>query len=156
MKSKNVQQVEKALKNMNHPHDITILTDHARTAKEAAAALGCHVDQIAKSIVFKLKSTDAPLLVVASGRNRVNEDRVNQALQDELENVDANYVKEATGFVIGGVSPVGHTKNITILIDEDLLQYDTIWAAAGHPKAVFELTPAQLVQMTNGRVLKIN
>lgn len=154
-RSENVQKVKETLQQLNHPNDIIYLADDARTAQQAADGLGCQVEQIAKSIIFRLASTENPLLVVTSGRNRVNEQALGKRLNDQLESVDATYVREATGFVIGGVSPVGHTKQMTIVIDEDLFQYETIWAAAGHPKAVFELTPKQLKNMTNGDVLKV-
>src|SRR5699024_3621638 len=91
------------------------------------------------------------LLVIASGSNRINEQHVGTIVDDVLEKADAHFVKEATGYVIGGVSPVIQKNALTILIDEDILQYDEIWGAAGHPKAVFKMTPKQLVALTGGR-----
>lgn len=117
--------------------------------------MGCEVAQIAKSIIFRLKSTNEPLLVVASGINRINEKLIAQQLEDKLGKADADFVRETTGFVIGGVPPLGHMKPIRTLIDEDLFQYETIWAAAGHPKVVFQLTPDELESMTKGQVMTV-
>ena len=149
------QLVQNVLKGLGHSNEIVQLTDSARTAKEAADALGCDIAQIAKSIVFRLKSTGEPLLVVASGINRINEKSIAQQLQDKLGKADADFVRESTGFVIGGVPPLGHKNTVRTLIDEDLFQYETIWAAAGHPKAVFKLTPDELEKMTNGQVVSV-
>jgi len=150
-----VQQVQKKLMELGHPNEVVKLTDSARTAQEAADALGCEVAQIAKSIIFKLKSTNQPLLVVASGINRIDEKLVAQTLNDKLGKADADFVLESTGFVIGGVPPLGHKNSVLTLIDEDLFKYETLWAAAGHPKAVFQLSPDELEQMTKGRVIPV-
>ncbi|MCG7336246.1 YbaK/EbsC family protein [Sporosarcina sp. ACRSM] len=151
----NSQVIQDTLQELGHSNEVVVLEDSARTAQEAADALGCKVAQIAKSIIFRLKSTDEPLLVVASGINRVNEKSIAQQLNDKLGKADADFVREATGFVIGGVPPLGHKKPVRTLIDEDLFQYETIWAAAGHPKAVFSLTPDELKKMTKGEVLTV-
>ncbi|MET3656910.1 MULTISPECIES: YbaK/EbsC family protein [Sporosarcina] len=150
-----VKQVQEKLLELGHPNEVVKLTDSARTAQEAADALGCEVAQIAKSIIFKLKSTNEPLLVVASGINRIDEKLVAQTLNDKLGKADADFVRESTGFVIGGVPPLGHKNSVLTLIDEDLFKYETIWAAAGHPKAVFQLTPDELEKMTNGQVISV-
>ncbi|WP_342511490.1 YbaK/EbsC family protein [Sporosarcina sp. FSL K6-1522] len=150
-----IQQVQDKLQTLGHPNEIVQLTDSARTAQEAADALGCEVAQIAKSIIFRLKSTNEPLLVVASGINRINEKLIARTLEDKLGKADADFVREKTGFVIGGVPPLGHKEPVHTLIDEDLFQYDTIWAAAGHPKAVFQLTPHELESMTKGQVVAV-
>lgn len=150
-----VKQVQEKLLKLGHPNEVVKLTDSARTAQEAADALGCEVAQIAKSIIFKLKSTNEPLLVVASGINRIDEKLVAQTLNDKLGKADADFVRESTGFVIGGVPPLGHKNSVLTLIDEDLFKYETIWAAAGHPKAVFQLTPDELEKMTNGQVISV-
>jgi len=149
------QRVQNKLLELGHPNKVVELPDSARTAQEAADAIGCEIAQIAKSIIFRMQQSDQPLLVVASGMNRVNEKRVAEVVQDKLGKADADYVRERTGFVIGGVAPLGHAEPIRTLIDEDLFQYDTLWAAAGHPKAVFELTPRELVAMTQGQVISI-
>ncbi len=153
--TQSVQQVQKKLLEMGHLNEVVKLTDSARTAQEAADALGCGVAQIAKSIIFKLKSTNQPLLVVASGINRIDEKLIARTLNDKLGKADADFVRESTGFVIGGVPPLGHINPVLTLIDEDLFQYETIWAAAGHPKAVFQLTPDELENMTKGQVVPV-
>ncbi|MCL6626562.1 YbaK/EbsC family protein [Alicyclobacillus shizuokensis] len=149
------QRVQDAIRALGFPYTVVELPDSTRTAAEAAEAIGCKVVQIAKSLVFRCQNSGAPLLVIASGVNRVNESRVAEWLQEPLEKPDANFVREHTGFVIGGVPPIGHPARLKTLIDEDLFQYDVIWAAAGHPKAVFQLTPQALVEMTNGHVLSV-
>ncbi len=113
------------------------------------------MEQIAKSIVFKGKQTQKPLLVIASGPNRVNEKRIEELISEPLGKADADFVRKHTGFVIGGVPPIGHLEKLEIFIDEDLLKYEEIWAAAGSPHAVFKLTPSALAQMTGGRVISI-
>ena len=150
-----VQQVQEKLLELGHPNEVVKLTDSARTAQEAADALGCEVAQIAKSIIFKIKSTNQPLLVVASGINRIDEKLVAQTLNDKLGKADADFVLESTGFVIGGVPPLGHKTSVLTYIDEDLFQYETLWAAAGHPKAVFQLSPDELEKMTKGQVISV-
>lgn len=150
-----VRQVQEKLKELGHSNEVVKLTDSARTAQEAADALGCEVAQIAKSIIFKIKSTNQPLLVVASGANRIDEKLVEQTLNDKLGKADADFVLESTGFVIGGVPPLGHKTPVLTYIDEDLFQYETLWAAAGHPKAVFQLSPDELEKMTKGQVISV-
>lgn len=132
------------------------LPDSTRTAVEAAQAIGCTVEQIVKSLVFKGRQTDQPVLVVASGPNRVNTQTIAALIGEPIDKPDADYVRARTGYVIGGVPPVGHSEPLTTFIDQDLLQYDTIWAAAGTPRAVFELTPGDLVKMTGGRVIDVS
>src|SRR5699024_2964966 len=107
-----------------------------RAAQEAADAINCSIAQIAKSIVFRLVDSGEPLLVIASGVNRINDIRLGADLGEKLGKADADFVRERTGFAIGGVPPIGHTTAVRVLIDEDLLQYDEIWAAAGHAMAV--------------------
>ncbi len=122
-----------------------------RTAEDAAAAIGCTVAQIAKSLVFRSGSGRA-VLVVASGVNRVDEKRVAALVGEPIGRADADFVREATGFAIGGVPPVGHSTAPVALIDEALMAFGEIWAAAGTPNAVFRLTPADLVALTGGAV----
>lgn len=149
------KQVQNKLLELGYTNKVVELPDSTRTAQEAADAIGCEVAHIAKSIIFRLKNSDKPLLVVASGINRVNEQRIEDHLNDKLGKADADFVREHTGFVIGGVPPLGHKEPIITLIDEDLFQYKEIWAAAGHPKAVFPLTPEQLVHATSGEIVNI-
>ncbi|MED1725764.1 YbaK/EbsC family protein [Brevibacillus parabrevis] len=149
------QKVQARLQQLGYDNQVVELPDSTRTAAEAAQAIGCEVAQIAKSIIFRRKSTDKPVLVVASGTNRIDEKLLAQWMQEKPGKADADFVREKTGFVIGGVSPVGHLEPIETWIDEDLLRFEVIWAAAGHPNAVFSLTPKQLVHMTNGEVARI-
>jgi prolyl-tRNA editing enzyme YbaK/EbsC (Cys-tRNA(Pro) deacylase) len=149
------QRVQDAMLAQGFTNRVVELPDSTRTAAEAADAIGCQVAQIAKSLVFRCTNSGSPLLVVASGINRVNESRIADWLQEPIGKADADFVRESTGFVIGGVPPIGHVVPLRTLIDEDLLQYEGIWAAAGHPRAVFQLTPETLVQMTGGQVLSV-
>lgn len=135
--------------------DIKQLPGSTRTAEEAASAIGCEVDQIAKSIIFKMKNAGEAVLVITSGKNRVNEMMVEILIDDELEKADADFVKQVTGYAIGGVPPVAHSFPIMTFIDEDLMTYDTIWAAAGDGRAVFELTPKDLKAMTLAEVTNV-
>jgi len=130
------------------------LPDSTRTAAEAAAAVGCEVGQIVKSLVFRAASGRA-VLVVASGAHRVDERRVAAELGEGIGRADAELVRAETGFAIGGVPPIGHAKALATLVDEALLAHAEIWAAAGHPNAVFRCTPAELVAMTGGRVARV-
>ncbi len=141
------QRVADLLGAMGHDGPVIMLPQSGKTSAEAAAGLGCSVAQIAKSIVFRRVSDDAPVMVIASGANRVDERKV-EALIGAIRKADANFVKERIGFAIGGVCPIGHPGHVPILVDQDLLQLPTLWAAAGHPHAVFRLTPAQLLKMT--------
>lgn len=131
------------------------LPSSTRTAAEAAASIGCTVAQIAKSLIFEGKTSGDPVLVIASGTNRVNTQIVEDILGEAIKKPDADYVRQKTGFVIGGVPPVGHPQPLKTLIDQDLNQYDTIWAAAGTPRAVFQLTPGDLIAMTGGQVIAV-
>jgi len=120
-----------------------------RTAQDAAAAIGCTVAQIAKSLIFR-SASGRPVLVIASGAHRVDEDKVAARIGEGIARADADFVREATGFAIGGVPPVGHKDQPLALVDEALLDFDEIWAAAGAPNAVFRLTPGDLLALTGG------
>jgi prolyl-tRNA editing enzyme YbaK/EbsC (Cys-tRNA(Pro) deacylase) len=144
-----VDRVEKALADLGAQGQITELSDSARTAKEAAAALGVEVGQIASSLVFL--ADGAPVMVVASGRHRVDEQRLGALLGATIGKANANDVRAATGFAIGGVSPVALATAVPIVIDEALAAYDVVWAAAGHTHWVFPTSFDELVQMTGGR-----
>lgn len=150
-----VARFQQKLHDLGYDKEVKQLPQSTRTAKEAAEAIGCDVAQIAKSIIFRVKETDDPLLVVASGKNRIDEAIVTTHIGKEIGNADADFVRSRTGYAIGGVPPVGHVQKITTLIDEDLFQYETIWAAAGHPMAVFPLTADDLVKMTGGQVVSV-
>lgn len=149
------QMVQDVILQSGYNNQVIELPQSARTAQEAADALNCKVAQIAKSIIFRLVENNQPLLVIASGVNRVNEQQIELLLNQKLGKADAEFVREHTGFVIGGVSPIGHKNTILTFIDEDLFQYEEIWAAAGHPKAIFQLTPNELLEMTKGTVVNI-
>lgn len=126
-----------------------------RTSAEAAAQIGCAVAQIAKSLVFRAKATGRPVLVIASGANRVDEKAVEALLGEKIGKADADFVRDKTGYAIGGVAPVGHATPPVTFIDESLLAFEVIWAAAGTPFAVFPLAPAELQRLTGGRVAAI-
>ncbi|MBK7654654.1 MAG: YbaK/EbsC family protein [Betaproteobacteria bacterium] len=149
-----VQRVAAELRAKGHPHLPRMLDDAARTAQQAADALGISVGQIAKSIIFRRKADEMAVLVVTSGDKRVDEKKV-EALVGKLGRANAEFVKAKTGFSIGGVSPLAHATSPVTLIDRELQRFDEIWAAAGHPHAVFKLTPAQLVQMTEAPVADV-
>lgn len=149
------QTVQNALHQQGFTNQVIELPASTRTAVEAAVAVGCEVAQIAKSLIFQGRESQSAVLVIASGVNRVNEKRLAEHLGEKLQKPDADFVREQTGFVIGGVAPVGHSRALTTYIDEDLFQYAEIWAAAGHPNAVFKLTPAELLQMTGGTVISL-
>ncbi len=153
--SPSAQKVQDVLNSLGFSNQVTELQSTTRSAAEAAQAVGCRVEQIAKSIVFQGKQTHKPVLVIASGPNRVNEKKIAEFISEPLGKADADYVRKRTGFVIGGVPPIGHLEKLDIFIDEDLLQYEEIWAAAGNPNAVFMLTPSDLIKMTGGRVVSI-
>lgn len=153
-----VQRVMAALAEQGHPHVPLLLDQAARTAQQAADALGVALGQIAKSIIFKRKPDALAVLVVTSGDRRVDQAKV-QALVcapgQKLGRADADFVKAATGFSIGGVAPLAHTQPPLTLIDRELLRFDTLWAAAGHPHGVFQLTPAELQTLTGARLADV-
>lgn len=149
-----VQRVAAALAALGHAHAPRMLDDAARTAQQAADALGVALGQIAKSIIFRRKSDGAAVLVITSGDRRVDEKKV-AALVGALGRADADFVKAQTGFSIGGVAPLGHVVPPVALIDRELFRFAEIWAAAGHPHAVFRLTPADLERLTGAPVADV-
>ena len=153
--SPSAQRVQDALRSLGFAYEVIEFAQTTRTAGEAAAAVGCTVAQIAKSLVFKGRGSGRPLLVIASGANRVNEKAMRDLIGEPIERPDADFVRQQTGFVIGGVPPIGHAAPLAVYIDEDLLQYDVIWAAAGTPNAVFRLAPADLLRMTGGQAITV-
>jgi len=153
--SLSAQKVQDTLKGLGLACEVVELPGSTRTAVEAAEAIGCRVEQIAKSLVFKGKKSGRPILVIAGGSNRVNEKRLRDLIAEAVKKGDADFVREQTGFAIGGVPPVGHATKLEIFIDEDLFRYEEIWAAAGTPHAVFRLTPSELSMMTGGRVVTV-
>ena len=119
-----------------------------RTSAEAAAAIGCSVAEIAKSIVFRGKNSGQAIVVIASGDNRVSETKVAHSVGEPLVRADADFVRASTGYVIGGVAPIGHSQSVKLLLDEDLQRFETVWAAAGTPFSVFPITPQDLRTLT--------
>jgi prolyl-tRNA editing enzyme YbaK/EbsC (Cys-tRNA(Pro) deacylase) len=153
--SASATKVQEALAEKGFAFEVQELSRSTRTAAEAAAAIGCEVAQIAKSILFKTKDSGQPVLVIASGVNRVDEEAVANLLGEQPGKADADFVRRETGFVIGGVPPVGHEKPIVTFIDEDLMAFDEIWAAAGTPFAVFRLDPHALARLTGGQIARV-
>ena len=155
MLSPSAQKVQDALAALGLTLQVVELPASTRTAIDAAQAIGCQVGQIVKSLVFKSKRTDRPILVIASGANRVDEKKVEALIGEPLGKADADFVRQRTGFVIGGVPPLGHAQPLQTFIDRDLLQYPWVWAAAGTPNAVFQLDPADLPRMSGGQLADI-
>lgn len=153
--SSSAQRVQDALKALGFHNEVVELKDTSRSAQEAARAIGCRVEQIAKSLIFKGGHTGNPILVIASGPNRVSVEKIGHVISESLGKADADFVREKSGFAIGGVPPLGHREPPLTLIDEDLLKYDEIWAAGGTPNAVFKLTPEELKKMTKGKVISV-
>ncbi len=152
---KSIERFQKSLQEFGFDLTITEFSESTRTAQEAANAIGCTVGQIAKSLIFKGKTSQKPILIVTSGTNRVNEKKVSEYIGEKLEKADADFVLEQTGYTIGGVPPLGHNHPITTFVDEDLMQYEEIWAAAGTPNAVFKLTPKILLEITKGQIINV-
>lgn len=149
------QRVQDELTRLGHAGRVRVMPSSTRTSAEAAAACGCSVAEIAKSIIFRAKPSQRAVLVIASGVNRVDEKKVAALVGEGIGKADAEFVRARTGFVIGGVPPVGHDSPPIVLIDQDLLNFASIWAAAGTPNAVFPLTPSELVALTKGRVADV-
>jgi prolyl-tRNA editing enzyme YbaK/EbsC (Cys-tRNA(Pro) deacylase) len=148
-----VKRVIAALKDNGINGQVHILSESARTAQEAADALGIEVGQIASSLIFQFVD-GSPLLIITSGRHRVDTDLVAKGLGiEKLSRVDADYVKEKSGFSIGGVAPIGWLSPATIVIDEALNDYEVVWAAAGHPHAVYPTSFTELLACTGARAM---
>lgn len=153
--SPSAQKVQDALEALGFNLTVIEFAESTRTAQEAADRVGCQLGQIAKSLVFRGQASGKAVLVLTSGANRVDENRLARHLGEPVGRADPDFARQATGFAIGGVPPVGHPQPVKTYLDEDLLQYPTIWAAAGTPKAVFQLTPAELEKMTAGKVVAV-
>jgi prolyl-tRNA editing enzyme YbaK/EbsC (Cys-tRNA(Pro) deacylase) len=149
--SDSAKRVQDFLSAMGFSFEVKVLPGSARTAQEAADSIGCMVSQIAKSLVFRDKEIDRPVLVVASGSNRVDLMKIRKSTGLILGRADGKYVKERVGYAIGGVPPAGHNEPLETILDIDLKKYEIIWAAAGTPFAVFQLKPADLEPLTKGR-----
>jgi prolyl-tRNA editing enzyme YbaK/EbsC (Cys-tRNA(Pro) deacylase) len=153
--SSSAKKVQLALDAIGMQLEVIELPDSTRTSLEAALAVGCQVGQIAKSIIFESLTSHRPILVIACGLNRVNEKVIAELIGEAIGKADADFVRQRSGFVIGGVPPVGHDEHLETYIDQDLLQYSEIWAAAGTPHAVFRLKPEELLRLTCGLVIKV-
>jgi prolyl-tRNA editing enzyme YbaK/EbsC (Cys-tRNA(Pro) deacylase) len=149
------QRVQDILLSYELACEVIEFTELTRTSQEAATAIGCDVSQIAKTLIFKGKISLKPICVIASGKNRVDEKKVEALVGEEIEKPDAEFVLKHTSFVIGGIPPVGFTFDIEPLIDEDLFQHEELWAAAGTPHSVFRLSPNDLLKITQGQVVQI-
>ncbi len=156
MLSPSAQKVQNILSERGFSHlEVRELSQSTRTAQEAADAVGCTVGQIIKSLIFRGATSHKPYLLLVSGSNRVDTHKVEASLGEKLEKPDADYVRQVTGFAIGGVPPVGHAEGLQALIDPDLLEHPKIFAAAGTPNALFGLTPDDLLNLTGGQVLAV-
>ena len=153
--SPSAQKVQDALSALGFGLTVIENAESARTAQEAADRVGVTLGQIVKSLIFKGKASGKPILVLTSGSNRVDEKRIKAYAGEKIGRAEPDFVREVTGYAIGGVPPIAHTQKMETYLDEDLMQYDVIWAAAGTPNAIFELTPDDLRKMTNGRVERI-
>lgn len=148
-------KVKEILKSFNIPIDFREFTQSTKTSQEAANAIGCKVEQIGKSIVFKGKSSGKAYLVIASGKNRVNERKLSEIVGEPIEKGDANFVRERTGFVVGGVPPFGHREHLETYIDEELFSFQEIWCAGGTPHSVFKIKPEELLRITKGTIISV-
>lgn len=156
MLTRSAQSVQDVLTSKGLTCQVLVLSESTRTAVEAANTIGCEEPQIVKSLIFKTKSTEKAVLILASGPNRVNEQVIESHVGEKITKADADFIREVTGFAIGGIPPVGHKQIIDhIFIDEDLLKFDNVWAAAGTPHAVFNLQSKDLVVLTTGKIISI-
>jgi prolyl-tRNA editing enzyme YbaK/EbsC (Cys-tRNA(Pro) deacylase) len=154
--SQSAQRFQKKLEEMGFMDlQVIEMPGTTRTAVDAALAVGCEVGQIVKSLVFMTKDTRQPVLIETSGSNRVNENKVAALLGEKIVKADADFVRQKTGYAIGGVPPLGHLEEMITFIDEDLTRFQEIWAAAGSPNAVFRLTPQDLLVITKGKLAEI-
>ena len=153
--SPSAQKIQDLLTILGYPYTVIEHAESTRTAQEAADRAGCALGQIVKSLIFKGKQSGKPILVLTSGANRVDEKRISGYAGEPIGKADADFARAVTGFVIGGVPPIGHLQKMETYIDEDFLRYPTIWAAAGTPNAIFELKTADLPVMTGGKVVTV-
>ena len=151
-----ITRFEKVLSELNVAAEVLELPQSTRTAKEAAEAIGCELAQIAKSLVFQSADSRVPVLIIASGPNRVQEKMIAEYLKTSIMMADPDFVRSVTGYAIGGVPPFGHTEPLQTIIDEDLLDFQLIWAAAGTPRSVFSIEPQKLVEITNAEVMAVS
>jgi prolyl-tRNA editing enzyme YbaK/EbsC (Cys-tRNA(Pro) deacylase) len=153
--SASAKKVQTVLHDKGYDCKVIEFLESTRTSAEAAERVGCQIGQIVKSLIFRGQVSGKAVLVLTSGANRVDEVNINHYAGEPIGRADAEFVRATTGFVIGGIPPVGHLLQLETYIDEDLLQYGQLWAAAGTPNAVFEMTPSDLQKMTGGKVIKV-
>jgi prolyl-tRNA editing enzyme YbaK/EbsC (Cys-tRNA(Pro) deacylase) len=153
--SPSAQKVQDQIRALGYEYTVIEHTESTRTAQEAADRAGCALGQIVKSLIFRGRESGKPILVLTSGANRVDEKRISEYAGEAISRPDADFVRAVTGFAIGGVPPVGHVQPMETYLDEDFLQYETIWAAAGTPNAIFELKTSDLQRMTGGKVVQV-
>lgn len=154
--TKSAQIIQDFLSKNGLDLEVIELPSSTRTASDAAASIGCEIAQIVKSLLFRSEKTNQPILILASGSNRVNEKKIENLINEKIMKADADFTRETTGFAIGGVPPIAHKNKIDlILIDEDLMKFEKIWAAAGTPNAVFSLSAPDLKKLTNGTIIEI-
>jgi prolyl-tRNA editing enzyme YbaK/EbsC (Cys-tRNA(Pro) deacylase) len=153
--SPSAQKIQNLLNSLGYAYTVIEHTESTRTAQEAADRAGCELGQIVKSLIFRGKSSGKPILVLTSGANRVDEKRISRYAEETIGRADADFVRTVTGFAIGGVPPIGHAEKMETYLDEDFLSYQTIWAAAGTPNAIFELKTEDLQKMTNGKIVQV-
>ena len=149
------QRIQNILRQLGSDYKVIEFTGSTRTAQEAADRVGCQLGQIVKSLIFKGRSSNNGILVLTSGVNRVDENKISRYVVESIGRADPEFVRTVTGFAIGGVPPVGHVQPLKTYIDEDLLQYTDVWAAAGTPNAVFQLPASDLVKITSGKVVQV-
>ncbi len=153
--SPSAQKVQDQIKSLGFDYTVIEHAESTRTAQEAAERAGCELGQIVKSLIFKGKESGKPILVLTSGANRVDEKRISGYAGETIGRADADFVRAVTGFAIGGVPPIGHLQKLETYLDEDFLQYETVWAAAGTPNAIFELKTSDLQRMTGAQVVRV-
>ena len=153
--SPSAQKIQNLLNSLGYDYTVIEHAESTRTAQEAADRAGCALGQIVKSLIFRGKTSGKPILVLTSGANRVDEKRISGYAGESISRADADFVRTVTGFAIGGVPPIGHVEKMETYLDEDFLPYQTIWAAAGTPNAIFELKTEDLQKITNGKTVQV-
>ena len=153
--SPSAQKIQDQIQSLGYDYMVVEHAESTRTAQEAADRAGCELGQIVKSLIFKGKASGKPILVLTSGANRVDEKRISEYAGEPIGRADADFVRAVTGFAIGGVPPFGHLQKLETYFDEDFLQYETIWAAAGTPNAIFEVKTSDLQKMTDAKAARV-
>lgn len=153
--SSSAQRIQDTLIKLGYDYTVIEAEKSTRTAEEAAERVGCEVGQIVKSLIFQGKSSGKAILILTSGANRVDVKRIKVYAEEKIGRADPDFVRECTGFAIGGIPPLGHVNPIETYVDEDLLRYKEIWAAAGTPKAIFRMRASELPKMTGGKIISV-